>query len=156
MILGLNAKLYYLSSGTRAAWPGDGVGAAPENLTEITKARDVNLRLEKGEATATDRSAGGWEKVAATLKTAVIETDLTYETANAAVAALRDAFLNNTTIAIAALDGNKDTVGAEGLWADFEVLQFSRNEPLTDGLTVHVVLKPAYTSVNPEWVTVAT
>ena len=149
--LGLDAKLYYLSTGTRAAWPATG---APDNLTELDNAKDVTLNLEKGSADVTTRAANGWRVTATTLKDASVEFEMVWDTGDEGFTAIKEAFFGNTSIAVAVLDGDAETEGTQGLWADFEVAGFSRKEPLEEALSVSVTLKPAYSAVAPEWVSV--
>lgn len=150
--LGMLAKLYRLSSGTRAAWP---VSGAPANLTEVTNVRDVTLNLETGEADVTTRGNNGWKATIATLKDGSIEFEMVWDPTDAGFTALKDAYFNNTAIALAVLDGAKDVVGSQGLWADFSVTNLSREEPLEEAIKAKVTVKPTYSAVSPEWVTVA-
>ena len=58
--IGLKAKAYFLSTGTRATWGaadanGMAAGPAPDNLTEMTNVRDLTLNLSTGEADVTTR-----------------------------------------------------------------------------------------------------
>lgn len=150
--LGMQAKLYRLSSGVRAAWPASG---APANLVEIGNVKDLTLNLETGEADITTRQNGGWKATIATLKEGSIEFESVWDTSDGGFAALKDAFLNNTSIALAILDGSKDVVGSEGLWADFSVTNLTREEPLAEAILAKVTLKPTYSAVPPAWVVVA-
>jgi hypothetical protein len=152
---GLDCKVYRQSSGTRAAWPG--TGAAP-NLTEINCIEDQTVAMEKEEADASIRSST-WEMVASKFKRAPITLTLK-RTGRAAddahLVALRAAFINGTTIALAVLDGESTTYAVEGIWADFDVLKFQRNEPLRGIVTYEIDIKPGVSSVDPEWVIVQT
>jgi hypothetical protein len=157
--IGLDAKLYYLTTGTRASWGtavnGINVGFAPANLSEISTAQDVTLTIEKGTAELKKRSST-WVANRGTLKSASLEFTLLYEgDSDTAGQALLQAFLNNTPIAVLVLDEAKEVGGAQGLWADWEVVNFSRGEPLEEGLTVNVTLKPScQAAVDPEWIEV--
>ena len=151
-VLGKDAKMYYQSSGVRATWPGS--GAAP-NLVEMTNVKDASTNLEKDEADLTTRGSGGWKITVPTFKDGTVEFEMVWDTADAGFVAIQNAYFGDATIAIAVLDGLKDAAGSKGLWADFGVAKFSRNEPLTEALTVSVTLKPGYSTVAPEWVTVA-
>jgi len=150
-VLGHEAKLYRQTTGTRATWPAS--GSAPD-LSEITNVKDLTLNFEKGEADLTTRGNNGWVATAGTLKNASVDFDMVWDNDDAAFNAIQEAYFNNTSIAFAVFSGASDVVGVKGLWADCEVMNFSVNEPLTDALTVSVTLKPAYSSVAPEWVTV--
>lgn len=152
-VLGLNCKAYYQTTGTRAAWPG--TGAAP-NLSLMGNVRDVTLNLERAEADVTTRTNAGWRAIKPTLRNGTVEFEMVWDTSDAAFTAMKNAYFNDTTIACAFLDGLSTTSGSQGLWADFEVTNFSRGEALEDAVKVNVTLKPAYSSVAPAWVTVAT
>jgi len=151
--VGLDYKLYWLSTGTREAWPDSG---DPDDLTEVTNCRDLSLPLEHTEIEASDRGTE-WEKVLLGLKKGGVEFQMKDRASDTVLAAVRSAWVNKTDIAFAVLNGDSETAGVEGLWADFKVVRFNRTEPL-DGLGVYdITLKPsADSSVDPEWVTVTT
>ena len=158
--LGLKAKLYYLSTGTRATWASTSTGGvysgpAPTNLTEMPNVRDLTLNLSKGEADATTRGGNGWKTILAALKEGSIEFEMIWDTTDTSFQAFFNAWLTDTNIAVASLDGDKATVGSQGLWADFVVTGFSKKEPLAEVQAVSVTIKPAYSTVAPQWVAVA-
>ncbi len=157
--LGMNGKMYYLGSGTRASWgtpDADGIhgGAAPSGLTEMGNVRDVTLNLEEGEADVTTRANNGWRATEPTLKEGSVEFEMAYDPGDAGFTKVLGAWLNRTAVAMAILDADKDLVGTMGLWADFKVISFSKGEPLEEGQMVSVTIKPAYSDVAPEWVKV--
>jgi len=156
--VGLDCKLYYLSTGDRASWDGstDTIvsGSAPANLTEIDITRDVTLGLEKTEVDGSARDST-FEQVLTALKKAPVEIQIRWESGSA-FNAFRDAFFNDTQIALAVLDGASDTVGSCGLWADFEVLSFKRTETLEGLVVADITCKPGVSDVKPQWVTVST
>ena len=83
----------------------------------------------------------------ATLKNGSVEFEMIWDTGDAGFTAIREAYFNNTAIALAILDG----ANGEGLGADFSITNFTRNEPLEEAVTVNVTLKPSsYTA----WYTV--
>lgn len=141
--LGLDAKLYR-NSGTYAvpAW------------NEILNAKDVTLNLEASEADASRRGSDGWRETLRGLKDGSVEFEMVYDGADAEFQALRDAFLNGTTVEVAVLDGDVATTGTQGLRATMSVINFSRNEPLEEALSVSVTVKPAPAPNPPEWMTV--
>jgi hypothetical protein len=143
-VLGLNAKLYR-NSGTFAVPVWD----------LVTNVRDLRLNLEKGEADVTTRGGNGWEQVVATLKSATIEWGMLWDTGDTDFAAIRDSFLNDTTIEFLVLDGLVATTGSQGLRAICMVNRFTRNENLREALTVDVAAKPTYNTNAPSWFTVA-
>ncbi len=158
-LLGLEAVLYRLSTGTRATWGAenaDGIheGPAPANLDEVPNVRDLNLNLEKGEADVTTRGNNGWRARRATLKDGTVEFQMVYNEADADFTAFLAAWLKGTTIACAVLTSDKETEGTQGLWADFEVFDFSEGQELENAQLVNVSLRPTYSNVAPEWVQV--
>jgi len=133
--LGMEAKLFYGVAGATAA-------------TELTNVKDVTLNLESGEADVTTRGNAGWRATVGTLKTGSVEFEMIWDSADAGFAAIKDAYFNNTPIALAILDG----AGGEGLDADFSITNFSRKEALEEAITVSVTAKPTYSTRAPAWV----
>ena len=134
--LGMEAKLYYGPAGSTAT-------------TELTNVKDVTLNLETGEADVTTRGNQGWRATVATLKNGSVEFEMIWETGDAGFTAIRQAYFNNTAIALAILDGES----GEGLDADFSITNFTRNEPLEEAITVSVTAKPTYSTRAPAWAT---
>ncbi|HOD83922.1 MAG TPA: recombinase family protein [Phycisphaerae bacterium] len=66
--------------------------------------------------------------------------------------AVKTAFLTSGSIRLAVLTGDRAASGTEGPLGDFSITNFSRNEPLEEGVTVSVTAKLA---VFAEWVEVA-
>jgi len=133
--LGMEAKLYYGAAGATAT-------------TELTNVKDVTLNLESGEADVTTRGNSGWRATVGTLKTGSVEFEMIWDSADPGFAAIKDAYFNNTPIALAILDG----AGGEGLDADFSITNFSRKEALEEAITVSVTAKPTYSTRAPAWV----
>lgn len=162
--LGLDAKIYYLSNGTagtvgsRSSWGtatlGISGGAAPANLTEITSARNVTPTINKGQADVSTRGNNGWKATLGTLKDASLELEAIYDMTDLGQLLLVQSFFTNANVPIAALDGSKSTVGVYGLWADWQVVDLNKGEPLEEGQTATYTLKPGLSSVAPEWVKV--
>ena len=143
--LGMDAKLYFCAAG---------IGGTP-TWTELTNVKNVTLNLQKGEADVTTRANSGWKATAATLKEGSIEFEMVWDTTDAGFTAIKTAWFNNTTIGIAAMDGAIATTGSQGLWADCHVIDFSREEPLEEAITVKVTVKPTYSANAPIWKTVS-
>ena len=150
--LGKDAKLY---RGTlaRAAWPAVG---APAGLDEVGNVKDLTLNLEKNESDVTVRNNDGWRGTVGVLKDASVEFQMLWDTSDPDFTAFRDAWLNDTDIVCAVLDGDSTTAGNQGLYADYQVLSFTRNEPLEEAMSVDVTIKPSATALAPEWITVGT
>lgn len=149
---GLDAKLYYLTTGTRAAWPSTG---DPDDISEIDRVKDVTLTTTDVEADTTTRASGGFKETEPVLTDASISFDIPWDPSNTAFAALLAAYQGRTALGIACLDQASTVTGARGLWADMKITQFDRGEPLEDIQMATVTMKPAHSAVAPEWVTVA-
>jgi len=144
--LGRDCKLYYSDAVFAAA-----DDAVNQSWNEITNVKDLTTNLEKGEADVSTR-ASSWRQTLATLKDGSIDFEMMWDTSDAAFTVLQEAWLNDDEVGIAAMDGDIDTAGSEGLASNFNVFSFSRPEPLEEGVTVSIVLKP---SSYTEWYTVA-
>lgn len=148
-ILGLACKLYYQTTGTRAAWP---VAGPPPNLALIGNVRDLTLNLSTGEADVTTRGNNGWKAMAATLTDGSAEFEMVWNPGDTAFDAIQAAFFAKTSLAFAILDGLSNVDGSTGLWADFIITNFSREEALEEAVKAKVTIKPAFSDVAPEWV----
>jgi hypothetical protein len=160
--LGAAAKLYRLTTGTRATWNAtidtDGyshVGAAPGALDEIPNVKDVTIPLEDDKAETSTRGNNGFKSYLQGLTDASITIAMVYDPADLDFAALMKAKMTKTPIALAFLDGDKATVGVQGLWADFSVFKAEKGEPLGEAQTMTFEVAPTYSAVGPEWVKVA-
>jgi len=142
--IGAELKLYYCVAG---------IGGTP-SWTEATKARDVTLDLNRGEADGTTRGSGGWKQSIPTLKEASVEFECVWDTSDPAYVALRDAWLNGTVLGMAVMDGDIEEAGVEGLWADMAVLKFQRKEPLDGLVTAAITVKPGMSANPPTWKTI--
>ena len=142
--LGYECKLYR-NSGTYAVpvW------------AEVTNVKDVTLNMEKSEANATTRANQGWKASKAALKDATIDFEMVYDTLDANFQAFKGAFIGNTTVEVAVMDGGIAVVGSEGLRVTVDVMKFPRSEPLEGEVTVAVSLKPTYAAHAPEWKVIA-
>ncbi len=145
--LGKDCKFYYSST----ALDGSANTPATVEWNEIDNVRDLTLNLEKGEADVSTR-AGGWKLTLPALKDGSLEFEMMWDTSDAAFTALQEAWNNGTEIALAAMDGDIESAGSEGLASNFSVMSFNRSEPLEEGVTVSVTVKP---SSHPEWYTVS-
>lgn len=139
--LGLDAKLYFCVAG---------IGGTP-TWTELTNVKNVTLSLQKGEADVTTRANNGWKATAGTLKEGSIEFEMVWDTADAGFTAIKDAYFNNTILGLAVMDGGITSGGSQGLWADCMIIDFSRDEPLEDAISVKVTAKPTYSANAPIW-----
>lgn len=140
--LGLEAKLYR----------NTGTFGTPV-LNEVGNCRDLTLNLEKNEADVTVRANAGWRAIVGVLKDATIEFSMIADGADDDYIAFRDAFLNNTTLDVFVMSSDVDNTDSEGLRATVSVMNFTRNEPLEEALTVDVTIRPTYSANAPAWVT---
>jgi len=150
-VLGLNHKIYVQTTGPRAAWPG--TGAAPA-LEEITLAMDVTFTGDAATADASTRGGGSFRQSVATLKDAEVEFEAVFDTADTAVIALKDAWIANTVIGIAILNGDSATAANEGIWMDAMVTGMEWNQELEEVGKIQFTLKNALSNVALEWITV--
>ncbi|GIW81495.1 MAG: hypothetical protein KatS3mg105_3302 [Gemmatales bacterium] len=141
--LGMNAKVYRNTA----------TYASP-TWSEITIVRDVTLNLSSGEFDASTRGTGGWRQTARTLKEASVDINILYKQGDAGYNALRDSYLNGTLIDMAIMSDNIATSGSEGLRAEMDVFEFNRGEPLEEGLTIDVTVKPRPSANAPTWMIV--
>lgn len=145
IVLGLDAKLYI----------DDADNYAAPSWSEVCNVKDLTLNLETAEADVTTRCSNGWRGTVATIKDGTIEFQMVWDTADANFQVLKDAFLNNDAINVAAMDGDITTPGSEGLRAVMMVSNFSRTENLEEALMVDVTLKITYFPDDaPEWLVV--
>jgi len=133
--LGMEAKIYHGAAGSTAT-------------SELTNVKDVTLNLETGEADVTTRGNQGWRATVGTLKEGSVEFEMVWDSDDTGFTAIKNAYFNNTPIALAILDHEN----GEGLDADFSITNFSRNEPLEEAITVSVTAKPTYSTRAPAWV----
>jgi len=140
-LLGMNAKIYQGAA-----------GGALATLTEMANVKDVRLNLEAGEADVTTRANQGWRATAPTLRECTAEFEMLWKPGDAGFDAVKTAFLSAGTIRLAVLTGDRTASGTEGPLGDFSITNFSRNEPLEEGVTVSVTAKLA---VFDSWVEVA-
>lgn len=141
--LGMEAKIYY-NSGTYAVPIWNVMG----------NAKDVNLNLEKATADGTTRDNNGWRAWIASLIDGTVDFEALWLSRNAGFKVIKRAFFKNETLEMAIMDGDIATAGSEGLRAKMIVSNMSRAEPLEDGISASVTLKPAVSDYAPYWYTV--
>lgn len=108
---------------------------------EVGNVRDVTVNTEKGEADFTARDNDGWRAVTGTLKQMTLEFEMVWRDNDQSFEAIKDAFLNNTEIALAAMTGVITVAASEGPVANFSITNFSREEPLEDVIKAKVTAK---------------
>lgn len=135
--LGKDCKLYYCATALSASNT-----PATASWLEIDNVRDLAVNADKGEADVSSRKSS-WRQTLGTLKNGSLDFDMVWEPADPAFAAIRDAFIGDGEVAMAAMDGDITGSTVEGLASNFSVTTFTRNEPLEEGVTVAVTVKPS-------------
>lgn len=138
-LLGMNAKIYQGPAESELS-----------SLTEMGNVKDVTLTLEAGETDISTRGNSGWRATAPTLRECTVEFEMLWKPGDAGFEAVKTAFLSAGTLRLAVLTGDLDAADSEGPVGDFSITNFSRSEPLEEGVTVSVTAKLA---VFDEWVT---
>lgn len=157
--LGLKGKLYLLTTGTRATWGaadsnGLHAGPAPSNLDEATNVQNLSWSEEDAQAEVPTRGNNGYNAKLPALTDQRITFNMVYDAADADLLRLIKAKIGKTSIAAAALDDDKATVGTIGIWADYHVFTVNKTEELREGQMIDFVLEPALSGVAPEWIKV--
>ena len=101
----------------------------------------------------TGRSNNGRKATLATLLDESVDFDIWFDEDDAGVAALEDAFNNNTLLAMAVMSGAIDTAGSRGLVANMSITKCDRSEPLEGGVKLSITIKPG--DEQADWYTVA-
>lgn len=132
--LGLNCKLY---RGTAGGTPSTAAA------TEMKNVRDVTLNMETGEADVTTRAAQGWRVFLATLKEASLEFEMLVDSSDSDYTAIRSAFLGGSQLAFKVTDPSGMGVAFDG-----SVTSFSNSQPLEEGDSVSVTIRPSTTPTS--------
>lgn len=139
-----------------------GTDASPV-WSEVKRVIDLTTPLTKGEADVSRRESN-WKLLKGTIKEGAIEFGYRYKRGadgtDAEYVALLGSYTAGTAIQFAAMDGDITTSGARGFKAFCECFDLTKNQPLTDGMVVSVVLKPtdheeSSSLVEPELVTIS-
>ena len=166
-VLGLDAKVYYIPPAT-SVLPGDGSFVARKaagfsadsvDLDEVCIVQDVTTNMTAGVADVSTRCSAGWREQVQTLRDGSPDTTILWQPGNTVFKHLLDAFLSNGTLAMAFLDSDKNPAllpsddAITGLYSDFMVTDFTRNEGLEEALTANLTFTLAPSAVGlPEWV----
>lgn len=141
-VLGKDGKLYYSVTPLTAAASGSATELAA--ATEFTNVQDVTSSLQKDTVEINSREGGGWKKKVGTLKDATVTFKILWKPGDTSFEAFRDAFLNDTELAVWVLDGLRTALsGSQGPAGNFNVTNFSRAEPIGDAMTADVELSPS-------------
>ncbi len=141
--LGMQKKLYR-NSGTFATpvWE------------EVTNVTDLTFNLSLDEADITTRANNGWKASIGTLNDGSIDFDMIADRADPEFQAVEDAFINRTAVEYAVMEGDITVSGTQGWRLTVAVINFTRNEPLAEAVTVNVTLKPTLSANAPQQYTV--
>jgi hypothetical protein len=137
--IGLKCRLYYCT---------DGIAGSPA-WALASGVKEVTATIDKNEDEVPTRGGGGWMATIGTFKKLTFE--MPWNPADAGLQAFKDAFLNDTIIGLAAMDGDIEAAGTEGPWADCAILKFERKEPYSGAATVLITAKPTFSANSPEW-----
>jgi hypothetical protein len=130
----IDAKLYYGTAGSTAA-------------TLIVNVKDLSLKMKKGEAKV-DSRASRWSKKKGSLKEIEVEWEMNDDSADTALTAIINAFINDTPLAFFI----KDASDGHGIDGDFEVFGCDREEKLEDAVVYKINIKPCPSSRDITWV----
>ncbi len=141
--LGLDARLYLGATFDGAVIP------LTWNMTNNVK--DLTLNMTKDTADVTTRANNGFKAYIATLKDASVDFMSIFDDSDTRQQELSDAFFDNTQVWVRVFDKEEGLAGttAQGLQAFMEVVSFTRNEQLTEALTLDISLKPTFNLNNP-------
>ncbi len=150
IVLGLNAKLYI----------DDEASYVSPTWNELSNCKDLTQTLEKNDADVTVRGNNGWRAHVGVLKDGGLEFKMLWDTSDPNFQIILNAFLARAfpddSVNVAALDGDIETPGSQGLHSMMIVTTFTRNEPLEGPLDVDVKLMPTYFPAQPtEWMVVS-
>ena len=137
--LGKDCKLYF---GT-TAFTGSNTSTVVSGANVVNNVKDLTVNMTKDEADITTRGSGGWKERAATLKDLSISFQMKWLAGDSAFEDVRDSYLNDTPIPVAALTAVKTDTDAEGPVGNMVVFSFTRSEALTDAVWVDVEMKPS-------------
>lgn len=133
--IGLECKAY------RSATPLSSTAFDGATWVEMTNVRDVQLPLNKTRADFSKRGSKVRLNRGA-LQEWPVNFQIIWDSTDAACQALLTSYLTNAPIALAFLDGDESVADSEGPAANWEVMEFGRNEPLEEGVMVDVVVEP--------------
>lgn len=126
-VLGMDGVLYY----------GDTDDAIAE-MAPLTNVKDLTINTERSKADVSTRANAGWRGTIGALADLSLEWEMQWKPGDEGFEAIRDAYLGNTTLELAALSGAYDGTNSEGPKGSFSITQFSRSEPLEESMKVSV------------------
>lgn len=111
-------------------------GAGDAAATEVTFARDVTINLTSDPIDVTSRDSAPWKDYIAGLREWSVSFNAVYENTDAALDILEAAYIAGTVLSVRLIDNEGD-----GYYGDCIVAEFSREEPLADGMARTVTLQ---------------
>ncbi|NLG44789.1 MAG: hypothetical protein GX547_16225 [Phycisphaerae bacterium] len=119
------------------------------NTTPATTLQNVQDVTVSGDKETIDRVRRGvkWKGKKTTCKNLALDVALLYDPTDAGFTAIRQAYYNDTPIALAALDDQ-----GHGWIADYEVTKFERSEPVEGDLTMSLSFALNTDKRSPVWV----
>ena len=121
---------------------------------EMANVQDVTQSQGAGEAEIKVRG-NAYAQYKRGIIAASVSLSMGFDPADADFQAVRDAHINHTLADMQFLDAASATSTAQGLRAEWEVMDFERSEGLEDGLAVTFTLKPGISTNAPSWTIVA-
>lgn len=108
---------------------------------DVDLAQSVTVTMEKGEIGANSRGNSGWNSTLDGRRDATLEFEMLWEPGDAAFEAIKDAWLpaGDGFVGVCAMD--EDTASGEGVFGDFSILSWTKNEPDDGAQTVSVSMK---------------
>ncbi|HUW99869.1 MAG TPA: hypothetical protein VMY35_02740 [Phycisphaerae bacterium] len=138
-ILGKDAKLYIGTAGAV-------IGA----MTEVANVKDLGISKSTSKIDVSTRASGAYKAQAPGQAELGLTWGMVWKPADIAFQALRNASLNNTTVELAALDGDKAVSGKQGPKGRFYI-DFDADQPLDGAIGVNVT---ATLETFDEWIEV--
>ena len=174
-VLGIDCDLYMQPASSRKTTPppeGDAYNPGTQSslFSLLETVTDVTLNLTSATADLTTRKSGGWRQMASTLKEGSVDFTVLWEPDDLDFSDLLDAFLNQCPRAFQVLDGPNTGMSTAvdagnrcgesgvvtGLYGDFAVTSFSRNEALEEGVTADVTIELGQGIIVPYWLEIPT
>ena len=123
----------------------EGNGASASD--ECTFARDVTINLTSDPIDVTSRDSAPWKDYIPGLREWSVSFNAVYINTDSALDALEAAYIAGTILSVRLIDNDGD-----GYYGDIIVTEFSREEPLADGMsrTVTMTGKKTPTRINVE------
>ena len=156
-ILGKNCKMYWRGNAATPPLPVEipATGDLTADYVLLSNVTDAKLDLSKQVADVTTRASGGYKQEMGTLMAGTIEFDMIWNPGDAGFTAIQSVFFSGLNVGMLILDGPIATAGSQGLQANMQVLDFTRDEKLTDAVKAHVKLSIgiSVSGFQPTWAT---